>query len=115
MTPAQKKRLQKTLAKMPTIEKLDPKMYAKLQATIRDAVAKTLPEYQQWIKSSLVAADDCPTELCSACANQCPTELCSACSNQCPTPNRNIDDVVVNAVNEAMLGAIRKALNEQFE
>ena len=115
LTPAQKKRLQKTLAKMPTIEKLDPKMYAKLQATIRDAVAKTLPEYQQWIKSSLVAADDCPTELCSACANQCPTELCSACSNQCPTPNRNIDDVVVNAVNEAMLGAIRKALNEQFE
>ncbi len=115
LTPAQKKRLQKTLEKMPTIEKLDPKMYAKLQATLRDAVTKTLPEYQQWVNSSLVAADDCPTELCSACANQCPTELCSACSNQCPTPNRNVDDIVVNAVNEAMMRAIRQALNEQFK
>ncbi len=115
LTPTQKKRLEKTLAQMPSIEKLDPKMYAKLQSTIRDAVAKTLPEYQQWVNSSLVAADDCPTELCSACANQCPTELCSACSNQCPTPTKGVDDIVVNAVNEAMLGAIRKALNEQFK
>ena len=86
LTPAQKKRLQKTLAKMPSIEKLDPKMYAKLQSTIRDAVAKTLPEYQQWVNSSLIAADDCPTELCSSCGNDCPTQLCSSCSNQCPTP-----------------------------
>lgn len=115
LTPAQKKRLQKTLAKMPTIEKVDPKMYAKLQSTIRDAVAKTLPEYQQWVHSSLVAADDCPTELCSACDNQCPVEVCSACSNQCPTPIKGIDDIVVNAVNEAMMGAIRQALNEQFK
>jgi hypothetical protein len=115
LTPAQKKRLQKTLAKMPTIEKLDPKMYAKLQATIRDAVAKTLPEYQQWVNSSLVAADDCPVEVCSACDNQCPVEVCSACDNQCPTPIKGIDDIVVNAVNEAMMGAIRQALNEQFK
>jgi hypothetical protein len=115
LTPAQKKRLQKTLAKMPTIEKLNPKMYAKLQATIRDAVAKTLPEYQQWVNSSLVAADDIPTELCSACANQCPIELCSACDNQCPTPIKGIDDMVVNAVNKAMMVAIRQALNEQFK
>ena len=115
MTPAQKKRLQKTLANMPTIEKLDPKMYAKLQATIRDAVAKTLPEYQQWVNSSLIAADDCPTELCSACDNQCPTQLCSACSNQCPTPVKGVDDIVVNVVNEAMMGAIRQALQDQFK
>ena len=115
LTPTQKKRLEKTLAQIPSIEKLDPKMYAKLQSTIRDAVAKTLPEYQQWVNSSLAAADDVPTELCSACANQCPTELCSACSNQCPTPTKGVDDIVVNAVNEAMLGAIRKALNEQFK
>jgi hypothetical protein len=137
LTPAQKKRLQKTLANMPTIEKLDPKMYAKLQATIRDAVAKTLPEYQQWVNSSLIAADDCPTELCSscgsdcppgdcppsdcptqlcsACDNQCPTQLCSACSNQCPTPVKGVDDIVVNVVNEAMMGAIRQALQDQFK
>ena len=115
LTPAQKKRLEKTLAQMPSIEKLDPNMYAKLQSTIRDAVAKTLPEYQQWVNSSLVAADDIPTELCSACANQCPTELCSACDNQCPTPIKGIDDMVVNAVNEAMMVAIRQALNEQFK
>lgn len=114
-TPAQKKRLQKTLANMPTIEKLDPKMYAKLQATIRDAVAKTLPEYQQWVNSSLIAADDCPTELCSACDNQCPVEVCSACDNQCPTPVKGVDDIVVNVVNEAMMGAIRQALQDQFK
>ena len=115
LTPAQKKRLQKTLAKMPPIEKLDPNIYAKLQSTIHDAVAKTLPEYQQWVNSSLTAANDCPTQQCSACSNQCPVELCSACSNQCPTPIRGIDDIVVNAVNEAMMGAIRKALKEQFK
>jgi len=115
LTPAQKKRLKKTLARMPPIEKLDPKMYAKLQSTLRDAVAKTLPEYQQWVNSSLIAAEDCPTELCSSCGNDCPTQLCSACSNQCPTPTRSIDDIVVNAVNEAMMGAIRKALKAQFK
>ena len=127
MTPAQKKRLQKTLATMPTIEKLDPKMYAKLQSTIRDAVAKTLPEYQQWVNSSLIAADQCPVEVCSACSNQCPVEVCSACSNdcpielcgacdnECPTPIKGIDDMVVNAVNEAMMVAIRQALKEQFK
>jgi hypothetical protein len=32
---------------MPSIEKLDPAVYAKLQSTIRDAVVKTLPKYQQ--------------------------------------------------------------------
>jgi hypothetical protein len=115
LTPAQKIRLQKTLAKMPSIEKLDPEMYAKLQSTIRDAVAKTLPEYQQWVQSSLAAADDFPTELCSACANQCPVEVCSACDNQCPTPVKGSDDMVVNAVNEAMMGAIRQALQDQFK
>jgi hypothetical protein len=115
LTPAQKNRLQKTLATMPPIEKLDPNMYAKLQSTIRDAVAKTLPKYQQWVNSSLIAADDCPTEVCSSCGNDCPTQLCSACSNQCPTPVKSIDDIVVNAVNEAMMGAIRQALNEQFK
>jgi hypothetical protein len=127
LTPAQKKRLQKTLATMPTIEKLDPKMYAKLQSTIRDAVAKTLPEYQQWVNSSLIAADQCPVEVCSACSNQCPVEVCSACSNdcpielcgacdnECPTPIKGIDDMVVNAVNEAMMVAIRQALKEQFK
>ena len=126
LTPAQKIRLQKTLAKMPSIEKLDPKMYAKLQSTIRDAVAKTLPEYQQWVHSSLVAADDCPTELCGSCGSdpptqlcgacdQCPVELCSACDNQGPTPVKGVDDMVVNVVNEAMMGAIRQALQDQFK
>ncbi len=100
---------------MPTIEKLDPKMYAKLQSTIRDAVAKTLPEYQQWVNSSLIAADDCPVELCSSCGNDCPVELCSSCGNDCPTPTKNIDDIVVKAVNEAMMGAIRQAMKKQFK
>ena len=117
LTQAQKKRLEKTLAQMPPIEKLDPAVYANLQSSIRDAVAKTLPEYQQWIKSSLIAPDDCPppTPACSSCSNDCPTQLCSSCSNDCPTPTRQIDDIVVNAVNEAMKGAIRQALKDQFK
>ncbi len=115
LSPAQKKRLQKTLAKMPPIEKLDPEMYAKLQSTIRDAVAKTLPEYRQWVNSSLIAADDCPVEICSSCGNDCPVEICSSCGNDCPTPTKSIDDIVVNAVNEAMMGAIRQALKKQFK
>ena len=112
---------------MPPVEKLDPKIYAKLQSTILDTVAKTLPEYQQWVNYSLIGADDCPTPLCSSCGNDCPTPLCSSCGNDCPqplcsscgndcpTPNRSIDDMVVNAVNEAIIGAIRQALIEQFE
>ena len=117
LTPAQKKRLEKTLAQMPPIEKLDPAVYAKLQSSIRDAVAKTLPEYQKWVNSSLTTADDCPppTPVCSSCGNDCPTQLCSSCGNDCPTPNRKLDDMVVNAVNEAMMGAIRQALKDQFK
>ncbi len=127
LTPAQQKRLEKTLAQMPPIEKLDPAVYAKLQSSIRDAIAKTLPEYQKWVNSSLIAADDCPTPLCSSCGNDCPTPLCSSCGNDCPTPlcsscgndcptpNRKLDDMVVSAVNEAMMGAIRQALKDQFK
>ena len=127
LTPAQKIRLKKLLEKMPTVEKLDPKMYAKLQSTIRDTVAKTLPVYRQWVDSSLIAADDCPTPLCSSCGNDCPTPLCSSCGNDCPqplcsscgndcpTPNRKMDDMVVDAVNEAIKGAIRQALKDQFK
>ncbi len=117
LTPAQKKRLEKTLAQMPPIEKLDPAVYAKLQLSIRDAIAKTLPEYQKWVNSSLIAADDCPppTPVCSSCGNDCPTQLCSSCSNDCPTPKRKLDDMVVSAVNEVMMGAIRQALKDQFK
>ena len=117
LTPAQKKRLEKTLAQMPPIEKLDPAVYANLQSSIRDAIAKTLPEYQKLVNSSLIAADDCPppTPVCSSCSNDCPTQLCSSCGNDCPTPNRKLDDMVVNAVNEAMMEAIRQALKEQFK
>jgi hypothetical protein len=115
LTPAQKKRLRKTLAKMPPIEKLDPAVYAKLQSSIRDAVAKTLPEYQRWVNSSVLAADDCPTQQCSSCGNDCPTQLCSACSNQCPIPVKSMDDMVVNAVNEAMMGAIRKSFERSIQ
>jgi hypothetical protein len=128
LTPVQKKRLTKTLAQMPPIEKLDPAVYAKLESSIRDAVAKTLPEYQKWVKSSLIAAQDCPTPQCSSCGNDCPTPQCSSCGNDCPTPQcsscgndcpspakQKIDDRVVNVVNEAMMKAIRQALKKQFE
>lgn len=125
---AQSKRLQTVLAQMPPIEKLDPAMYAKLQSTIHDAVAKALPEYQQWVGKNIVM-EDCPTPLCSSCGNDCPTPLCSSCGNDCPTPmcdscgndcptpavNRNIEDMVTSAVNQAMTKAIRQALKEQFK
>ncbi len=103
---------------MPPIEKLDPTMYAKLQSSIHDAVAKALPEYQQWVDKNL-AMDDCdcapPTPACSSCSNDCPTQLCGACSNECPTPVKSVDEMVVNAVNEAMMGAIRQALKDQYK
>ncbi len=114
LTPAQNKRLQTVLATMPSIEKLDPKMYAKLQSAINDAVAKALPEYQQWLDKTIVM-DDCPTPLCSSCGNDCPTPLCSSCGNDCPTPLSNVNEIVSSAVNEAMVGAIRQALKEQFK
>ena len=129
LTPAQIKRLPTILAKMPPIEKIDPAMYAKLQSSVHDAVAKALPEYQQWVNSSLTAANDtptpvcsscgndCPTPLCSSCGNDCPTPLCSSCGNDCPTPtaNRNIENMVTSAVEKAMTAAIRQALEEQFK
>ena len=117
LTPAQSERLPKILAKMPPIEKIDPAMYAKLQSTVHDTVEKALPEYQRWVNSSLTAANDCPTPLCSSCGNDCPTPLCSSCGNDCPTPtaNRNIEDKITSAVEKAMTAAIRQALKEQFK
>ena len=116
MTPAQRKRLQTILAKMPPIEKLDPEMYVKLQSTIQDVIEKTVPEYQQWVGKNIVA-EECPTPLCSSCGNDCPTPLCSSCGNDCPTPVKikNIDLFVTSAVNQAMTKAIRQALKEQFK
>ncbi len=128
LTPAQKKRLQKTLAKMPPIEKLDPEMYAKLQSTIHDAVVKAMPEYKQWVGKNIVL-EDCPTPLCSSCGNDCPTPLCSSCGNDCPTPmcdscgndcptptaTRNIEQIVTSAVDKAMTAAIRQALEKQYK
>ena len=117
-TQVQSKRLKKLLEQMPPIEKLDPKMYAKLQLTIHDTVTKALPEYQKWVGEN-IAIEDCPppTPVCSSCGNDCPTQLCSSCENDCPTPaaNRNIEQMVTSAVNQAMTKAIRQALEEQFK
>jgi len=114
MTPAQSKRLQTILAKMPPIEKLDPEIYTKLKSTIHDVLEKTVPEYQQWVGINIVAKD-CPTPVCSSCGNDCPTPVCSSCGNDCPTPIKNIDDLVTSAVDKAMTEAIRQALKKQFK
>jgi hypothetical protein len=100
-------------------------MYAKLQSSIHDAVAKALPEYQQWVDKNLsmddcptpLCSNDCPTPLCSSCGNDCPTPLCSSCGNDCPTPSatRNIENMVTSAVDKAMTAAIRQALEQQFK
>jgi hypothetical protein len=119
-TQVQSKRLKKLLEQMPSIEKLDPNMYAKLQSTICDTVAKTLPEYQKWVGEN-ITNEDCPppTPVCSSCGHDCdcPLPLCSSCSEDCPTPaaNRNIEQMVTSAVNQAMTKAIRQALEEQFK
>jgi hypothetical protein len=128
ITQAKSKRLQTILTQMPPIEKLDPQMYAQLQSTIHDAVSKALPKYQQWVGKNIVMEDcptpvcsscgnDCPTPLCSSCGNDCPTPMCDSCGNDCPTPaaNRNIEQMVTSAVNQAMTKAIRQALKEQFK
>jgi hypothetical protein len=114
MTPAQSKRLQTILAKMPPIEKLDPEIYTKLKLTIHEVIEKTVPEYKQWVDVNMVAKD-CPTPVCSSCGNDCPTPVCSSCGNDCPTPIKNIDDLVTSAVDKAMTEAIRQALKKQFK
>ncbi len=106
LTRAQSIRVKALLAKLPPIEKIDPEMYAKLKSTIHEAVEKAVPEYSQWVNSSLgkrVVAEDCPTP------------LCSSCGNDCPTPLKNIDDMVVKSVNQALNAAIREALNERLK
>jgi len=137
LTKKQNERLRVLIAKSQPVEKLDPKIYAKLQSTIHEAVEKTMPEYKKWLNSSfgqkVIAEDcdcsscgndcpteicsscgnDCPTEICSSCGNDCPTEICSSCGNDCPTPVERIADRVANAaINAAMSAAINYAFAE---
>lgn len=87
LTQTDNERLNKIIAKTPPIEKLDPKIYQKLQSAINEAVEKTLPEYKKWLNSEFgrkVVAEDCPVEICSSCGNDCPVEICSSCGNDCP-------------------------------
>jgi hypothetical protein len=126
LTQAQSEHLRLLLAKSPSIEKLDPEVYAKLQSTIYETVEKTIPEYKKWLNSafgeSIVSEDcpveicsscgnDCPVEICSSCGNDCPVEICSSCGNDCPTPVEHIVNRVANeAINAAMTAAIRYTL-----
>ena len=127
LTKAQNERLQTLFTKMPAIEKLDPKIYAKLQSTIREAVEKTVPEYKQWINIEFgerIIAEDCgdcsnggPTPACWSCGKG-PTEMCYSCGTG-PTPIKcggetvqNINQIVSKAVEKAMTAAIRQALEE---
>ena len=113
LTKKQNERLRVLIAKSQPVEKLDPKIYAKLQSTIHEAVEKTMPEYKKWLNSSFgqkVIAEDCD---CSSCGNDCPTEICSSCGNDCPTPVERIADRVANAaINAAMSAAINYAFAE---
>jgi len=138
LTQKDNERLNKIIAKAPSIEKLDPKIYQKLQSAINEAVEKTLPVYKKWLNSEfnrkVVANDgpveicsscgnDCPVEICSSCGNDCPTELCSSCGNDCPVEicgggdddGRIIGKVARETVDEAMNAAIRSALEEKIK
>ena len=135
-TQTDNERLNKIIAKTPPIEKLDPKIYQKLQSAINEAVEKTLPEYKKWLNSEFgrkVVADDCPVEICSSCGNDCPVEICSSCGYDCPVEicsscgndcpveicgscdneGRIIGKVARETVDEAMNAAIRSALVEK--
>jgi len=136
LTQTDNERLIKIIAKTPPIEKLDPKIYQKLQSAINEAVEKTLPEYKKWLNSEFgrkVVAEDCPVEICSSCGNDCPVEICSSCGNDCPVEicsscgndcpveicgscdneGRIIGKVAKEAVDEAMNAAFRSALEEK--
>ncbi len=124
LTQTDNERLNKIISKTPPIEKLDPKIYQKLQSAINEAVEKTLPEYKKWLNSEFgrkVVADDCPVEICSSCGNDCPVEICSSCGNDCPVEicsscdneGRIIGKVAKEAVDEAINAAFRSALEEK--
>jgi hypothetical protein len=136
LTQTDNQRLSKIIAKTPPIEKLDPKIYQKLQSAISEAVEKTLPEAKKWLNSEFgrkVVAEDCPVEICSSCGNDCPVEICSSCGNDCPVEicsscgndcpveicgscdneRRIIGKVAKEAVDDAMNAAFRSALEEK--
>jgi len=139
LTAAQKERLRTLMAKSPPIEKLDPAIFTKLKTTISEAVAKTVPEYIQWLNSAFgekIVAEDCPTPVCEPCGNDCPTPVCSPCGNDCPTPvcspcgndcptpvcgscgseNQGvISQVVDNVANTAINAAINAAISYTLE
>ena len=136
LTQKDNTRLSEIIAKSPPIEKLDPKIYQKLQSAVNEAVEKTLPQYKKWLNSEFrrkVVAEDCPVEICSSCGNDCPVEICSSCGNDCPVEicsscgndcpveicgscdndGRIIGKVAKETVDEAMNAAIRSALEEK--
>lgn len=122
LTQAQSARLKELLANTPTIEKLDPGVYAKLQSTIHETIEKTLPQYKQWLNAQLgeqIVADACPTPICDC--NTCPTPVCDC--NTCPTPvcdctkcptpiDQLIDEVANTAISKAMSAAITYTLGK---
>ena len=124
LTNAQSERLNALLAKTPSIDKLDPAVYAKLQSTIHEVTERTIPEYKQWLNSVLnsqIIADECPTPICdcNTCptpicdCNTCPTPICDC--NKCPTPIDQLVDKVANeVVSTAMTSAISHALAEAW-
>ena len=102
LTKAQSEHLRLLLTKSPSIEKLDPEIYAKLQSTIYETVEKTIPEYKKWLNSAFGE---------SIVSEDCPVEICSSCGNDCPTPVEHIVNRVANeAINAAMTAAIRYTL-----
>ena len=103
LTEVQSERLRILLAQSPPIEKLDPQIYAKLQATIHEVVEKTMPAYKKWLNSEFGVV-----EICSSCGNDCPIELCSSCSNDCPTP---VEPILNRVTKEAINAAMNVAIN----
>jgi SAM-dependent methyltransferase len=92
ITKKQNQRLNAPSKKLPYFEKLDPEIYAKLQSTIREVIEKTLPEYKEWLNSAFgeeIIGNDCSKGSL-----------------------RNIDKIVLSAVNNSIKTAIPQALKE---
>jgi hypothetical protein len=92
ITKKQNQHLNATSEKVELFEKLDPEIYAKLQSTIHEVIESALPEYKEWLNSAFgekIIGNDGSNESL-----------------------KNVDRMVVSAVNKAMKTAIPQALKE---
>ena len=119
LTKAQSERFRVLLSRSPSIEKIDPQMYAKLQSAIHEAVEKTMPEYVEWLNQAFgetLVAEDCPQPACWSCGTG-PQPACWSCGtgptpvcDKCDTGDFTSSiDKIANKVSKAVINAAMSA------